>query len=151
MSTILDALKKSERERKLNTLPTLGDMPAPVEQSPWPMRVVILLLIVVVLTVLWFGYKWSSQQDAANENQTNNIVLDNETVAAQNKIGNDQQVTTVVVNVVSYADVPSQRFVMINGKMYRQGEFIKPGLKVDEIKEDSVVLNQRGQRIEKKP
>lgn len=151
MSTILDALKKSEQERKLNVLPTLSDMPAPVEQSLWPMRTVIALLTVVLLLMLWFGIRWVSESNVGPSSQTESIVLDNDAVAAQTKIGRDQQASAVVVNVVSYADQAAQRFVMINGKMFREGEFVQPGLKVDEIKEDSVVLIQRGQRVEKKP
>ena len=151
MSTILDALKKSEQERKLTSLPTLNDMPTPVEQSPWPLRIVIALLLAVLLLLLWFGVRWNLEPNTTISGQAKNIVLNNETVAAQTIIGSDQDATTIVVNVVSYADQPEQRFVMINGKMFREGEFIEPGLKVDKIKENSVVLNQRGQRIERKP
>ena len=50
MSTILDALKKSEQERKLNKLPTLSDMPTPQEKKSWP-RIVLLVLILVLATV----------------------------------------------------------------------------------------------------
>ena len=50
MSTILDALKKSEEERKVTKVPTLADMQAPQEPSKWPN--VLLIIIVGLLLVL---------------------------------------------------------------------------------------------------
>jgi len=46
MSTILDALKKSEQERKLNKLPTLTDIQAPQEPARWPL---VLAMVFAVL------------------------------------------------------------------------------------------------------
>lgn len=51
------------------------------------------------------------------------------------------------LEVLSYSDVPTQRLVFINGRRYREGETMEGGVKVDEIREDSVVLSEAGQRF----
>ena len=64
MSTILDALKKSEQERKLNKLPTLNDMVTPQEPSRWPLVAgLALLLAMIALTVLAY-FIWVYKPDA---------------------------------------------------------------------------------------
>ena len=155
MSTILDALKKSEQERKLNKVPTLNDMTAPQEQSQWPQRIIIILLLLVLLLIFMFvkGSILDNQLlDGSTSLQSNNIVLDNESLSANtSELSTTTASNEIIVNVVSYAVAPETRFVMINGKMYREGDFIRAGLKVERIKPDSVIINQRGRRLEKKP
>lgn len=158
MSTILEALKKSEQERKLNKLPTLSDMPAPQEQARWPHWVILGLIVLsvallVIVFSLWQGSGLTgSPQNAQSQgslSQGNAIVVDNDSVGegATSAIVNDD----IIVNVVSFSEQANQRFVMINGKMFRENDFIKTGLKVVEIKPDSVILNQRGKRMELQP
>ena len=144
MSTILEALQKSERERKLTDVPTLTDMPTPEEVPRWPLYLgvfIILLLLALVFALLL--NKQQSNVPAVVEP----TVLSNETIAQQKKAEQDAD---LVVNVVSYSDDIEQRFAMINGKMYRQGEFVRAGLKVVEITGNSVIFNNRGKRLVKK-
>ena len=52
------------------------------------------------------------------------------------------------LEVLSYSDVPAQRLVFINGRRYREGDTIEGGAtKVEAIREDSVLLNEDGQRF----
>jgi hypothetical protein len=52
------------------------------------------------------------------------------------------------LEVLSYSDVPAQRLVFINGRRYREGDIIDgAGVKVEQIREDSVLLNEDGQRF----
>jgi general secretion pathway protein B len=51
------------------------------------------------------------------------------------------------LEVLSYSEVPAQRLVFINGRRYREGETIDGGPKVEEIREDGVVLSEGGQRF----
>lgn len=147
MSTILDALKKSEQERKLNNIPTLSDMPAPQEPQRWP---VYMLIVFVVLLLVLLGVFFKQWQFGSSSNQSGaELVISNETVASTEDVSNADQ--TVVVNVVSYADDPEQRFVMINGKMFRENEFVRAGIKVEKITKEGVVLNERGKRSTRKP
>jgi len=166
MSTILDALKKSEQERKLNQLPTLSDIPAPQEPARWPQWVIIALLLVLVIVLAWIGLKFTAT-DGAGRLQANSstIVLDNQSLgvsannsdAANSGVLQPESTTTnnandgILVNVVSYSEQADQRFAMINGKMYRENEFVRKGLKVVAIEPNKVVLNLRGRRIERQP
>ena len=138
MSTILEALKKSEQDRKLNKVPTLSSMQAPVEQSVWPLRLAVVSLLILGLVSIWVAFLYWSDKNQSNESGKREIILNNETVAAQTNIGTEDENVQIVVNVVSFAEEVNQRFVMINGRMYRQGDFVQAGLKVDEIRSDSV-------------
>ncbi len=144
MSTILEALQKSERERKLSDVPTLTDIPAPVERPRWPLYLglfLVLLLIALVLVLLLEKQNASPAQAVVEQ-----TVVNNETVAEQKKV---EENADLVVNVVSYSDDVDQRFAMVNGKMFRQGEFVRAGLKLVEITKDSVIFNNRGKRLVK--
>jgi len=150
VSTILDALKKSEKERKLNDLPTLSDMPAPKEQSQWPQIAIIsLLVLLLIVLVVLLSRSWDST-DNAQAKAVKNIVITNDSVAASTS-GESTENGVIKVDVVSYAENPEQRFAMINGKMTRESEFVRAGLKVQEIKPNSVILIERGRRIELSP
>jgi hypothetical protein len=153
MSTILEALKKSEQERKLNRLPTLSDMPVPQEPSKWPLIIGVLLcivaMIILFIAVFWLG-KGSVQPPVAVSAGTSITVSEaNQAVpqVATTESTNDD----VIVNVISYSEDSYQRFAMVNGKMVREGEFVRAGLRVEKIHLDSVVLNLRGKQITRKP
>ena len=158
MSTILEALRKSEQERKLSNLPTLSDMPAPQEQPRWSHWLILGLIVLSVgLLVLVFSLWQGSTIGGGTQNslsqgslfQRDAIVVDNESVGEGSieVLANDD----IIVNVVSFSEQVEQRFVMINGKMFRENDFIRSGLKVVAIKSDSVILNQRGRRMELEP
>jgi len=51
------------------------------------------------------------------------------------------------LEVLSYSDIPAQRLVFINGRRYREGEMLDGSVKVEEIREDSVILSDAGQRF----
>ena len=152
MSTILDALKKSEQERKLTKLPTLSDMSAPQEQSRWPQILLIALLMLLLIILTWFGSRLLLGEPVGDSGLSNEIILSNETVDSANpSTASTESSDTIIVNVVSYSAQEEQRFAMINGKMYRENDFIKAGLKVEKINPDSVVFNLRGRRIVREP
>lgn len=149
MSTILEALKKSEQERKQNKVPTLSDMQAPQEPSRWPMRVAIIscLLALACLILLIFmvpkGETTSAQAKPLSEpakatKQPSALLV-------------EEQDDDILVNVISFSDDLSQRFAMVDGKMVREGEFVRAGLMVEQINPDSVVFNFRGKQISRKP
>lgn len=53
----------------------------------------------------------------------------------------------VSLDVHFYDEDPSRRFVMLNGRRYREGDVLPEGPRVSEITEDGVVLNHRGQDV----
>ena len=152
MSTILDALKKSEQERKKNHVPTLSDMPVPEESARWPLYVIAILSLLLacligVLIANWYGPNRSVPQHQQTKSAVNRDVVNQaSTVDAQ-----QNDIADVVVNVVSYSEESSQRFVMLDGKMYRENDFVRAGLRVDEIKPNAVVLNYRGELLTRTP
>lgn len=146
MSTILDALKKSEQERKLNNVPTLSDMPTPQETKSWPLVLlfIAILLLSILVAVLFFRTQASDQdQDVSKVNSSLEVTGKPSALVVSD--------ADIVVNVVSYSEQQELSFVMINGKLFRNGEFVLAGLRVEEIKPDEVVLNLRGKRITRKP
>ena len=151
MSTILDALKKSEQERKQNHLPTLSDMPVPEERARWPLYAIAVLsllvaLLIGVLIASWFG---ASKESNANY-QASNGQIDAQPVN-HGVDSNEVDVDDLVINVVSYSKDSTQRFVILNGKMFREHDFVRAGLKVQEIKPNAVVMNLRGELLTRTP
>lgn len=147
MSTILDALRKSEQERSLNKLPTLVDMKAPHEPSRWPLYIGGLLTLLALALVLVAYVLWSAKPAVTvHENTVTPI-----SSAGTSKHGLEQAAEAALVdgplrvNVVSHSDDAALRFAMINGKLMREGEFVKAGLRVEKIQLDSVVFNSRGE------
>lgn len=157
MSTILDALRKSEQERRLNSLPRLSDMPAPQEPNPWPKRILIGIIVALVIAAIVVATLWLSSRNKDIESGKTTIELSNDTLSMDSSSSDSEEIEDptdakqLVVNVISYSEDERQRFVMINGKLFRQGEFINAGLKIDSISKDSVILNQRGRRLERRP
>ena len=153
MSTILEALKKSEQDRKLNDIPTLADMPVPEESTQWRRIAISLSLAIVFLVLCLFVFReyfLEPEEDVGVET----IVLNNDTIEQKDKVidaKTGQAIESILVNVVSYSEDSTLRFAMINGKLFRENEFVHAGLKVEKINRDSVVFNLRGDRIVRKP
>jgi len=160
MSTILDALRKSEQERKLNKLPTLTDVTAPQEPSRWPVYLGLALVVLAIALVILAYVIWSAKPNSAQASNDNAGVITAEAEVADSKAttqeaavenGSAKANDSMQVNVVSYSEDPELRFAMVNGKLVREGEFIKPGLKVEKIQSDAVVFNARGKKITRSP
>ena len=138
MSTILEALKKSERERKLSDIPTLSDMPAIEEPSPlkWigltiaGLLVVSLLAAFIVMTMM---------------------PADSPAVAGADVVSAEESVAQASLSVLSYSENPEQRFAIINDKLVREGDFLTTGIKIEQILADRVILIVKGDRMSLKP
>ena len=150
MSTILDALKKSEQERKLNSLPTLSDMPPPHESSRLPLILLCVICALLVLLLLLVVTQWWSSHKSVNSAQSEQHRHSPVVAAIDEPLPIDVNVV-IPIDVVSFSDEPAQRFVMIEGKVVREKEFAQPGVMVEEIQLDGVILNIRGQRVKRTP
>jgi hypothetical protein len=51
------------------------------------------------------------------------------------------------LEVISFSDTPAQRLVFISGRKYVEGDTTEGGFRVEQIKEDSVVLSDQGVRF----
>lgn len=152
MSTILDALKKSEQERRRSDVPKLSDMPVPQEPTRWPLYAIAVLSLVLALVVGVLLSQWlsgsESVDDAVLVSQPPKLASANQSSASSQSSKAEDD---LVVNVVSYSDSPAQRFVMLNGKLHRENDFVRAGVKVHEIKPGVVVLNVRGELVTRTP
>ena len=54
------------------------------------------------------------------------------------------QIPSIFYSAHKWASVPSERSVVLNGQERRAGQQVKPGLRLVEILEDSIVLDFRG-------
>ena len=165
MSTILDALKKSEQERRLSSVPTLSDMPTPQEPSRWPLVLlaatvfVLLILVVLVVYKVWFSgaaFSGSSSLTEGSSLAKGSFFAEgsSSTAGAESRLESASEETgpgSLVVNVVSFSAQIEKRFVMIDGKLLREGEFVRAGVKVEEIRQNEVVLNVRGEKVTRRP
>ena len=50
----------------------------------------------------------------------------------------------LVVSGSTYSDNPAYRMLIINGQVYREGEFPIPGLKLEQIRQKSAVITHQG-------
>ena len=50
----------------------------------------------------------------------------------------------LVVSGSTYSDNPAYRMLIINGQVYREGEFPIPGLKLEQIRQKSALLLYEG-------
>ena len=57
------------------------------------------------------------------------------------------QLPEMHLDIHVYATAPSERFVFINMKKYREGETTAEGVTVEQIRRDGVVLNHQGMRF----
>lgn len=159
MSTILDALRKSEQERKRSDVPKLSDMPVPQESARWPLYAIAVLSLVLALVLGVLLSQWLSAPNSQHSNAGSNAFVQEEALLNSSRIAdqgiaasnNSSAADELVVNVVSYSDSPEQRFVMLNGKMHRENDFVQAGIKVHEIKPSAVVLNIRGELVTRTP
>jgi general secretion pathway protein B len=78
MSYILDALKKSERERRRGSLPDPLTVQEPLSHEKkrralWPLVIVVALLINAVIFGLWFGSRYSQKATVVGQEVNRNI------------------------------------------------------------------------------
>ena len=62
-------------------------------------------------------------------------------------VANRQAVPNITITVHSYSPDPAERMAGINGRMLHEGEEVEPGLKLEKITADAVLLNFKGQRF----
>jgi len=165
MSTILDALRKSEQERNRNKIPTLNDMVAPQEPSRWPLFLVAAVILLtgalgVLAYVIWSSSEQFHQsgnvivKNVSSSSTAPSIVVSGEGVASSSSEPVAEPgllASPVSVSIVSYSENDELRFAIVNGKTVREGDFVRTGLKVEKISAGSVLFNQRGKTFEYKP
>lgn len=169
MSYILDALKKSEKERALGNVPTL-EASDQQEERRVPMRWLLLTVVCLVVALVIAGgwMLWPSgpvnrpsvsanavpgtdpeaaaprTAESAQSAQTGNAPAP-ETPALPVSINAvDASVRSRIpdfrINVLSYSDNNAKRFVMIGQNIFKEGEEVAAGVVVQEIRNSEVVF-----------
>jgi general secretion pathway protein B len=60
-----------------------------------------------------------------------------------------QTLPAIAIALHAYARDPKDRVVMINNQMLRQGDLVAPGLRLEQITQEGVVLGYQGYRIQR--
>lgn len=162
MSYILEALRKSERERNLGKVPTLAattEVARPRSQAHWW----LLLAMCVVAGVL--GWMWSQNrivaEPAVDTRRPPDVPASTSTatVAAPEAGRNEPSITAagagaqtldpaqITLNVISWSEDSNRRFAMINQKIYREGDSIAAGSTISSIEPDKVVVVSHGRKV----
>ena len=160
MSTIFEALKKSEQERKLSKLPELSSMPLPEEDDD-STRIWLGFAILAALVIAIIVYLVVSSNEQATDSAVEQQSIPQYTAPSQQVVseyipgsrvydyaelsGRTRQVAdSLNVNVVSYTQDLEKRFVMIDSNMYRVGNTVSlqnsEQVEVLDIEENAVVL-----------
>ena len=173
MSYILDALKKSEKERALGNIPTLETAPSSKKRGV-PLSWFVLAVAAVVFVVVGFvllSMRTSTpdfeQTAARNSTEAQVATASDPTEAAPasaETAASSAQVPAPVtvaelepsirnrlpkldINVLSYSENRPKRFVMIDQNIYKEGEGVGNGVQIEEITKNSVVMSFEGVRF----
>jgi general secretion pathway protein B len=163
VSYILDALNKSEQERR-NLLPPGLDAshgtPAMARKSkPYLFLLFILLLGINGGFTYWYYLKPADQERKPPVAEISIDEEDERPVAQSTGGAIPVSVTALPASIQRkipdiqfsshiYADDPSLRMVNINGKIVREGESVADGISLVEISEGGVVLSYQNYRFE---
>jgi len=173
MSYILDALKKSDRERQDSSGPTLQTLQQPhAGTERVSSRLILQLVIVVLLFLLGLAALWivnttavepgrSSALDtsAAEPQRHSAVVLEpsSTTLSAGSSLAPSlppplvpfwqlpetvqQDIPAMTFSLHIYADNPTRRTIIINKNRMTEGDRVLPGLLLERITEQGVILN----------
>jgi hypothetical protein len=172
MSTILDALRKSERERTLVRGPGFADAGRravlPADRSHWKLAAIVLLVVLVVTVALLMRMRGvpghivgttlpadSTAREVAPPApppiaapvETTNTAVPEASFLSTLAPEFQQRLPPMTVNIHVYAADEAQRILYINNRPYRRGEEISGGVRVEAIVPDGVVLQYHGQRF----
>jgi len=177
VSYILDALKKSEKERSLGSVPTLGAVEH-IQERGVPLRWFLVTVICLMVAILSGGawMLWSSKpgpgpvagSDAASispatvpsteETQALSTPAGEATVVPADPVPiakvDDSvraRIPEVEINVLSYSEDVSKRFVMIGQNIFKEGEEVVEGLVISEIRNTDVIFGFDGIRFIMQP
>lgn len=134
MSYILDALNKAEQTQR-NQHPPMLDAMQQIPQHASPLRWIGVVLIIVLMNIgaLWY---WMGQDPETNLPDPNITPLR----LASLPIELQRQIPDMSFSSHIYASDTTLRMVNINNREFYEGDTIAPGIHLNAITEDGVVL-----------
>jgi len=173
MSYILDALKKSEKERTRKHTPSVAALQnTPLGVPAISLKSIITLVLAIALAnaaVIYIFFPYSQEQilttTPTSEKMTTNSIIRDESLGysledhelsknfAPGKIATDVAESALPALLPSldvtahiYADAPDLRMVKINGMNRHQGDFLAENHQLVEITHRGIILEYYGQR-----
>ncbi len=163
MSFLLDALGKADHDRRRSEVPELRTYRqtgrSPVRAVLRGIALLSLLLLFFVLGYYFrplldkniFGYDETGESLAPSQAANKPVApIASNPPAPVAKAASAPPGTTPRIyelEVISYSDSPTARFVMINGAMLHEGEVLGSGEVLLTIERDAVVLDNAGKQI----
>ena len=160
MSYILEALRKSERERNLGKVPTLS---ATTEVAASRSRLHWWVVLATIVIAAAIGWAWTGggifsprRLDAVTTPQVSESgrpsTSADDTHSGTASMGSSAGSTApapadITLNVISWSQDPARRFAMINQKIYREGDSPSPGVTIKAIESDKVVVTAHGREL----
>ncbi len=176
MSYILDALKKSEKERASGVVPSLYSAAARGQRGVQRSWLVVSLAVILMVTaavgvkLLWAtAESWltvpaddtrpdpkiieygQAQLNLQKQQTTRYTGLQNPVAVGDLDPSMRDRLPELMLNALSYSTDRSKRFVMINQRIFREGEEVGEGLSVEEITPTAVILKFEDVRIKMQP
>ena len=200
MSYILDALRKSDQQRRRNAAPTLLTLQPSAVVRKRPAYVTYGLLAVILIgggVVVGWLRPWQSEPAAvkpveskpieskpgpaapvaseiASHVKPDNVLPEanslasgktappperrvdiaaadaaGETVVEMEKLPTSirEEVSKITISVHAYSNTPGKRLVGIGRRILHEGDYVQPGLKLEEITPDGMILGYKGYRF----
>ena len=162
MSYILEALRKSERERSLGKVPTLQATTQSAARRT-PVWWLLPLVLLAAAAAWWF---WQDRMAASDDRAAIHRILPSESSsqhrqtegvveAAPREQANvsggssatNQPLPKITLNVISWSEDPARRFAMINQKIVREGEALSDSINIRLIRPDQVIVLANGREL----
>ena len=200
MSYILDALRKSDQQRRRNAAPTLLTLQPSAVVRKRPAYVTYGLLAVILIgggVVVGWLRPWQSEpatvkpveskpieskpgpaapaaSEIASQVKPDNVLPEanslasgktappperrvdiaaadaaGETVVEMDKLPTSirEEVSKITISVHAYSNTPGKRLVGIGRRILHEGDYVIPGLKLEEITPDGMILGYKGYRF----
>lgn len=200
MSYILDALRKSDQQRRRNAAPTLLTLQPSAVVRKRPAYVTYGLLAVILIgggVVIGWLRPWQPEpatvkpveskpieskpvpaapaaSEIASQVKPDNVLPEanslasgktappperrvdiaaadaaGETVVEMDKLPTSirEEVSKITISVHAYSNTPGKRLVGIGRRILHEGDYVIPGLKLEEITPDGMILGYKGYRF----
>lgn len=158
MSYILDALNKSEKEQRPQSVPSINVPHATASRRPgtlvYATAFVMLLAVNATAIYLWTGKDSGKRDQIAIGDSSTPISLSTLPVStglaplSTLPVPVQQQVRALKFSSHIYSEHPDLRAVNIDGTTYRESEMIDNELRLEQVTPEGVVLNYRDRRFE---